>query len=586
MNRKLLFLLILSFSLLIGYLYITKDFAKTPATIYINANIITLDNSQPQAQAMFVENGIVKAIGNEENILQFKSDKVKIVDLKGQTVLPGFIDSHTHVAISAFLESMIDLSGFKHHSNKEIWEYLAEQIKTKKPGEWIVGKGIDPVLVDDLITPNIQFLDSLVPNNPLILISQSLHTYWANSKAFEKAGIDKFTKRPSESSFYEKDSLGNLTGLIAEQKAFLPILEQLQKEMLNPKNLMTSTTHVLSAYAKNGNTSVVSTGIQINDAKPLRLYEFLATNHPKFIDQLLSKIGFLPKRKPYPRHFIYIRQDKDFLLPNKPTQDDFYSIIGVKLWYDGSPYTGSMYLNEPYLNSDFCSQSLHIPLNYSGKALIDKDSLVNIISNYNKKGWQIAVHAQGDAANTEVLNAFEKANSISDLTQKRDRLEHCLLLSQTDLLLLKQLNMTPNFHINHLFYYGKRLKNDILGSERTAKMLPVADAQKRGLIFSLHADQPMFESKPFRLIQTAVERQTKEGDTIGYNQHISVLEGLKAMTIHAAWQIHKEDKLGSLKVGKYADFIIVDKNPLKIPTHELETIKILQTFINGISINN
>jgi len=116
-------------------------------------------------------------------------------------------------------------------------------------------------------------------------------------------------------------------------------------------------------------------------------------------------------------------------------------------------------------------------------------------------------------------------------------------------------------------------------------MLPVAAAIKAGLTVSLHADQPMFESKPFRLIQTAVERQTKEGDTIGFNQKNSVLEGLKAMTINAAWQIHKEDKLGSLKVGKYADFIVVDKNPLKIPTSDLEKIKILSTFINGTMVH-
>jgi len=585
MNRKFIFLSILFFSLLLSYIYILKDYPKTPSTIYINASIITLETEQPTAEAMFIEGGLIKAIGTKQTILKLKTKRTKIIDLKGLTILPGFIDSHTHVAISAFLDPMIDLSGFKHKTAKAVWRYLAEQAKTKKPGEWVVGKGIDPVLVEDLTAPNLAFLDSLVPNNPLVLISQSLHSYWVNTKTLNKVGLDKFTKDPSPSSFYEKDSLGNLTGLIAEQKAFLPILEQLQKAVLTPKIMMNATVKVLNAYAKNGNTSVVSAGIQINDAKPLRLYEFLASDKPKFIDQFLSKLGILPQRVPLPRHFIYIRQDKDFLLPDKPTINDFYSILGVKLWYDGSPYTGSMFLNEPYLNSEFCLNSLRVPINSRGAALIDKDSLVDIIANYNAKDWQIAVHAQGDAATDEVIKAFAKANKIKDLTQKRNRLEHCLLLSELDMAQLKQLNMTPNFHINHIYYYGKTLKNEIIGADRSQLMLPVATAIKAGLTVSLHADQPMFESKPFRLIQTAVERQTKEGDTIGFNQKNSVLEGLKAMTINAAWQIHKEDKLGSLKVGKYADFIVVDKNPLEIPTSDLEKIKILSTFINGTMVH-
>ncbi|MCF6212894.1 MAG: amidohydrolase [Flavobacteriaceae bacterium] len=581
MNRKNRLFLIAITLITIGYFFVTSDFKKANSTIYYNATIITLEDSIPVAEAMLVDKGLVKAIGTNKEILALKTNGTLAVDLKGKTIVPGFIDSHTHVALSAFLESMIDLSGFKHKTTEEVWTYLKEQVKTKKSGTWVVGKGIDPVLVPGLTSPNLAFLDSLVPNNPLVLISQSLHTYWVNSKALEKVGIDKFTKNPSESSFYEKDSLGNLTGLIAEQKAFLPILAQLQKEVLTPKNLMNSTTKVLRNYARNGNTTVVSTGITINNAKPLRLYEFLATDTPKFINKLLATFGFLPKRKPYPRHFIYIRRDKDFLLPKKPMTGDFYNILGVKLWYDGSPYTGSMYLNAPYLNSDFCRNSLRIPENSRGKALIKKDDLKNYIVKYTLKGWQIAVHAQGDVATQEVIEAFAEAHKEIDIRNFRNRIEHCILLPESSFDKIEKLNLVPNFHINHLYYYGKALSDKIIGPERAKKILLVGEAQKRHIKYALHADQPMFESKPFRLIQTAVERQTKENDTLGFNQRISVLEGLKAMTINAAWQIHKEDKLGSLKQGKYADFVVLDKNPLAIPVHELETIKIIQTIING-----
>lgn len=129
------------------------------------------------------------------------------------------------------------------------------------------------------------------------------------------------------------------------------------------------------------------------------------------------------------------------------------------------------------------------------------------------------------------------------------------------------------------------MKEDIIGEERANLLLPLKTTENEEIKFSLHADQPMFESKPFRLIQTAVERQTKEGDTINFSQSISTLKAIKSMTIDAAWQLHMEDKIGSLKVGKYADFVVVDKNPLKIESNKLENIKVLQAFVNGNKVN-
>jgi predicted amidohydrolase YtcJ len=290
----------------------------------------------------------------------------------------------------------------------------------------------------------------------------------------------------------------------------------------------------------------------------------------------------LPQRAQNPRHFIYIRYDKAFLLPKEKNQDnDFYNILGIKHWYDGSPYTGSMYIEEPYKVSKLSQNRLHIPEGSNGRPLIEKEDLIQFIKNYHTKGWQIAVHTQGDIANKNVLDAFNEVNKTLDTKNGRHRIEHCLLLSDSSLATLKALQITPSFHINHLYYYGRALKEGIIGDQRANKILPLLSAQNKDIKYSLHADQPMFESNPLRLIQTAVERQTKEGDTLGFNQRISSLNAIKAMTINAAWQIHMEDKIGSLKKGKYADFVILDKNPLKTPIHQIQDIKILKTVVNG-----
>jgi len=575
------FLLTLLLILGIGYVVLSQDFKKTPDTLYYNADIISMNQQAPTAQAMLVQNGVITAIGSNTELEQNTASNIQRINLKGQTLMPGFIDSHTHVALSAFLESMVDLSGFTHQSNQQVWQHLKQAVTKAKPGEWIIAKGLDPILVPDLQTPDKQFLDRIAPDNPVVILSQSLHTYWVNSLALQKAGITKITPNPSAASYYQKNSQGELTGLIAEQEAFLPIYTQLLAEALTPEVLVASTLKVLQGYAKNGNTTVVSAGISIADKKPLRLYQHLSDQKPQLLNQLLSRFGLLPVRTPNPRHFLYMRFDRETLMPEKKVQNDFYNILGVKHWYDGSPYTGSMYLREPYVVSELSDKGLHIKPGQSGKALVAKNNLKNFIKKYHQAGWQIAIHAQGDKANADVLEVFSAVQSDIDITQGRHRLEHCLLIEPQSLQILNALNMTPNFHINHLYYYGQALEQDIIGSKRANNMLPLGSAQSMGLKFAMHADQPMFASKPLRLIQTALERKTKEGELLGVDQSINIQQALKAMTLNAAWQINMENKIGSLEVGKYADFIVLDKSPLHVPVAELGDIQILQSFVHG-----
>lgn len=581
MKKRNLIIVVILLIITVFYIYLNNDYKKTPATLYVNGNIITLDNNQSLAQMMFVKNGKIEAIGTTQELSKLITKNIRLIDLNGATVMPGFIDAHTHFALSMFMSKMIDLSGFKHSNNKEVWTYFESKVKETKKGGWIICKGLDPILVKDLKTPSIKYLDSVAPNNPVIMFSQSLHSYWANTKAFEKAGINKDTPNPSGHSFYAKNDKGELTGLIAEQEAIFPFLEVVKKEALTPKVLSSVANKVMSDYAKNGNTTIVSAGLTISDKKPLILLKHLSDKNSTLIGNLLEKIGKLPKRKVSPRHFVYLRYDMMHLLPEKKLKNDFYNIIGVKHWYDGAPYIGSMYLNEPYLNTKLTREELNIKPDSKGEALVKKEDLRAFIKTTHNKGWQIAIHAQGDAANKEIIDAYQDLTTELDYSNSRHRLEHCLLLDKTDLNRMKTLNITPSFHINHLYYYGDALKSDLLGKERVQRILPVGSADKNGLIYSFHADQPMFESKPFRLIQTAIQRQTKTGDTIAFNEKISLTNALKAMTINAAWQINMENKIGSLEKGKYADFIILDKNPYQVPIQELDNIKCVQTFING-----
>jgi len=258
--------------------------------------------------------------------------------------------------------------------------------------------------------------------------------------------------------------------------------------------------------------------------------------------------------------------------------DDFFRIAGVKFWYDGAPYAGTMYLKEPYLDTDFNHDKLHIGCDHTGEALLSQEEFVSTIRRYQDAGWQIAVHAQGDSAIQETVEAFAAAGSTPE---HRHRIEHCLLLQTSTIQQMQVLGLSPSFHINHLYYYGSTLQEQIIGASRTGRMLPVDAAIEQGLMSTLHADQPMFPSEPFSLMHTAVNRQTRDGQTIGQQHAISVMEALRAVTINAAWQIRMEEKLGSIKVGKFADFVVVDRDPLQTPDSELRNIGVLRTIVNG-----
>ena len=579
--KKLIYTIIVILTLLLISIGSEPDFTPKDSLYIYNGTVITLEDGQPEANAVFVDKGKIVAVGTDPELRHFLKETTQIIDLKGATLLPGFIDPHTHPVASSFLHGMIDLSGFTHRSQKEIWTHLESQIKNYSPGEWILCKGLDVVLVPDLEPPHITYLDSIAPNNPLLIASLSMHSFWGNTLAFKEADIDHETPNPNESSFFGRDSSGNLNGYISEQAAFQPFKETVIKALGNDI-LKEKCVKVLNGYAAHGNTSITSMGITTDDPNVIRLYEHLSSETSSFFNWVLEKFGLLPKRKPTVRNFVFVRDDADHLLPESSNNgDDFFKMMGVKFWYDGSPYTGSMYLNEPFKSSAVNQEKIHVPSGYSGKALWNKDEIANRIQRYDSAGWQVAIHTQGDKAISETLDAFEKSG-ISKYS--RHRLEHCLLPEKEAIQRMAELGVSPSFHINHLWYYGEALENHIIGQERTGRILPLKAAENNSLIFSLHADQPMFESDPLSLLHTAVNRKTRDGQIVGKTNKISVEQGLRSLTINAAWQIKMENKIGSIKPGKYADFVIIDQNPMMVDPEKIKDIHVLQTIVNGNTV--
>ena len=188
--RQTIYVSIALLALCILYITTEPDYPITNSLYFYNGIILTMEDNLPKADAIFIDRGKIIAVGSDLDLRHYKNKDTEVIDLRGKTILPGFIDPHTHPIASTFLHGMIDLSGFTHSTKKDIWLYLKSQIAQFNQGEWILCKGLDVVLVEDLVPPHISYLDSISPNNPLIISSLSMHSFWANSLAFKNAGIN------------------------------------------------------------------------------------------------------------------------------------------------------------------------------------------------------------------------------------------------------------------------------------------------------------------------------------------------------------------------------------------------------------
>lgn len=565
---------------------------KSPDTIFYGGDIITMagptvteespeqseQSRQVYPEAVLIQDGRISRIGTREELFTLKTEATQLVDLQGRTLAPGFIAVHTHPDLAAFFHGFTDLSGFANETPEQVWQTFRDAVRVAKPGEWILCKGFDPMLVPGLVAPGIDQLDQLAPENPVFIIAQNLHAAWANSRAFAELEITGETEDPAPGSYYETDDRGRLTGFIAEIAAIRPFTQRALKVV----DVREGAVAIMQDYASNGITTIATLGLFAKDSKPFLLFEHLATGSPGITNYALEFLGLLPKRIPTVRHFVYLQPDAEFLLPDQiENGDDFFHIVGMKLWYDGSPYVGSMLLDDPYEESKLMQDGLGVPVGSRGIAKHSREKFYDLVKTYHTAGWQLAIHSQGDRATREVLDTFEKLLQEYPREDHRHRLEHGLLTPGTSLEQMQSLGISPSFHINHLYYYGTALKNSIIGARRAEVMLPLNSVQKTGSPFSLHADLPMYPEVPMSLLATAVNRKTRGGEVIGPDERIEIYAGLSALTTHAAWQLHMADKIGSIEVGKFADLVVLDRNPFKTLPEQLRDVKAEATYVHG-----
>lgn len=527
-----------------------------PDHVLHGGTIRTLNERDDVAEAIALRDGTIVAIGTSSEILPLATGRTEVRDLDGRTVLPGFVGAHEHPTLSAVFGGVVDVSGFERATSEEVWEALRAGVAGAAPGDWVYAMGIDPILVPDLEMPSRERLDAIAPENPLVVVSQTMHSFWANSRAFDAAGIDGNTPDPGHGSHYERDAQGNLTGFVAEVVAAKPLLAELQ----SPWRLATRYEEVLDDLLEAGFTSVASLGMNV--------------------PPLLARFAASENLEPRIRQFFYLAPDERGSLPEHPDRSHpFFRILGVKIWHDGSPTTGSMFLETPYLDSPL-ARRLGIPRGGRGAPIVSDEALDSEIASAEEAGWQVAIHSHGDASSREVVRAFARAAEPRAGALPR-RMEHCGLIPVDLLPELARLGVSPSFHINHLYYYGDALADSILGAERADRLLPVRSAFELGLSPTLHADSPMFPAEPLSLVRTAVLRRTRSGRSIGAGEAIRIDQALRAVTLNAARQLGMESEIGSLEVGKAADLVVLDADPVAVRAEDLDEIDVIGVYVAG-----
>lgn len=552
------------------------------ATIFHGGPVVTVDPRQPEVEALAIDaNGTIIDVGTEKIVMERRGPATVVIDLKGKTLMPGFVEPHTHIILTAYTDMMTDLSSFDEGPKKIEWsiQKLRDALKDVPPNGWLTGSGVDPSRTDPFMASlNADELDKVqsgpIENQiPIFVMNQSGHFAYVNHRALQLAHITEKTEDPKGGVYERIPGTRIPNGVLSEAASYAPFQELIKASPSGAKfekDLPGAVKRTYEQFARAG----VTTATEITLGA--------VTNSIKTERELLEVRAADPSTPLRVRCYIYYATAvTEGGLPKKVEGTPMLKVIGVKFVTDGSTQglTGS--LQAPY----------HYPpltenegaLNYDTAALLASAKICK------DAGWQVAMHCNGDKATAQVLDIYTALlGGERPSANHRWRIEHLTVTENEQLKTIQSLGVTPSMTIGHVYFWGYAFeKQQILGSPRAQRIDPAKSLRNLGVRFSLNSDSPVTPVKPLRYISTAVTRlwQTEPQEAlVGVNddQRITVDEAIRAVTIDAAYQLFLEDDIGSLEVGKLADLVILEKNPRTTKPEEIMNIGVHSTYLSGV----
>src|SRR6476619_2974241 len=532
-----------------------------PADLVLtNGRVVTVEESQPEAQAIAITGDRIVAVGSSGDIRPYVGPATKVVDVNGQLVIPGFVEGHGH--FTGVGAAQLNLNLMNAHSWDEIVAMVAEAVKTARPGQWIRGRGWHQEKWTAPPSPNVEgfpthgSLDRVSPDNPVVLTHASGHASFANGKAMEMSGLTRKTPNP-EGGEVLKDASGEPTGLLREKASDLitePALSAPDQLARDRKILELADREALSK----GVTSFQDAGSSFGTIDLMK----------QMVDE--GAMGV--------RLWVMVREGNEAEAPRLAEYRTIdygaghLTVRAIKRLIDGALGSRGAWLLEPYSDKP----------ESTGLNTTSVDSIRETARLAVANGYQLCVHAIGDRANRETLNIFEEAFKANpDKKDLRWRIEHAHHLNHADIPRFGQLGVTASMQGVHCTsdapYVPARL-----GDRRAEEGAYVwQKLMKSGAVVSNGTDAPVEDVNPIAGYYATVSRKSKDGKVFYADQRMSRAEALKSYTWNGAYAAFEESSRGSLKPGKYADVVVLSKDILKIPEDKIPTTTVSYTIVGG-----
>ncbi len=536
--------------------------------IYTGGDIVTVNDRQPQAEAVAIAGGRIVAVGSRDEVMKFKGDGTRVVDLGGKTLIPGFVDPHGHVfqtgiqAISANLLPRPDgsVNGMAElQAALKAWSGENQKI-TGKYG-WIVGFGYDDAQLKEQRHPTRDDLDKVSTELPVVIVHQSGHLGVMNSKALEILGISAATKNPAGGVIRRREGSQEPDGVLEENAFFGQLFGLMSK--LSPeanKALFAAGVNLYKSFgyttAQEGKASVDSVATMAAVAETGKL-DIDVVAYPDI------SVGADAMKAPW----------------LSPTYSGRFRIGGIKLTLDGSPQGKTAWLTKPYFKVPAGQKP-----DYLGYPAFSDQQVNDFVDQAFKNNWQVLAHVNGDAAADQYISAVRTAEKKYGKADRRPVAIHAQTARLDQVDAFKALGIIPSFFPMHTYYWGDWHRDSVLGPERAANISPTGWAIERGMIFTSHHDAPVANPDPMRVLSATVTRVTRSGQVLGPEHRTTPLVALKAHTLWSAYQHFEEKSKGSLEVGKLADFTVLDANPITIDPMKIADIKVMETIKEGKTV--
>ena len=533
--------------------------------LYYNGRIVTVNDSQPSVEALLVEDGKISAVGAFDELQSLKDDETIFVDLAGKTMLPGFIDGHGHIGnLMAGLPKLyappMGIVDSKDTLLSELRRMLQEE---RMENGWLIAMGYDNAFFENNSHPTRAELDAISTDVPILVLHASGHVGTVNSKAIEIVGWTKDTPNPEGGVLQHDPTTGELNGIIEEKAIHIVGLGYAMKG-LSINALVNIFLNTQKFYASKGLTTAEECSLMKDS---MDIFSYCKEQDKIFID-----IVAYPMLE-YARE--YIPDDT-----SAQKYDRHVKIAGAKVVADGSPQAKTAWLTEPYyIKPDNAEDG------YKGYPIYTDEQMMDFCQQALEHDWQMMVHCNGDATADQLIQAYQKAKQVTGNKKNlRPVMVHAQTVREDQLDAMKEIGMMPSYFHDHVFYWGDYHYESVLGPDRASRISPLASTAKRGIPFTLHNDIPVTPVDPIFNIHNAVNRVTRNGRKLGPEYCVDVMEAIKAVTIYGAYQHFDEAIKGSLEVGKLADMVILDKNPLTVSKETIKDIKVLETIKEGKTV--